>query len=451
MMDKWRGILSKRFFPGGGNRLKLELAKASIGSFGLQIGSRVLGMMSGILLARLLAADGYGTYAYSMSLIQIMTIPTVMGLPQLVVREVAGFQVRKAYDLMRGLLIRANQLVFLVAILMGIAALIVLFQIEGLSPHARNVFLISLLLLPLLGLNNLRMATLRGLGHVVTGQLPEMLFRPAIFILLLVVSAFLLPTNLSPQWAMGCQVAATGASFLAGAWMLVRRLPLQFETATPVFETRVWLKSALPFMALAAMQIVNQRTDIIMLGMFRPMAEVGIYQAVSHGAVMVSFVLLAVNMAMAPTIAGLYAQKDMERLQRIVTYSARAILAGTLPLVLVLVFGGRWLLSFFFGEAFGAGANALRILCVGQLFYASMGSVGVILHMTGYERDAAKSVFVSVFLNVVLNYILIPKFGINGAAAATALSLTIWYGLLAWLVLKRLGLQSSIFRGNIIN
>jgi len=445
MMDKWRGLLLKILSPDSETSLKLSLARASIGSFGLQIGSKVLGMVSGILLARLLAADGYGTYAYAMSLIQIMTIPTVMGLPQLVVREVASFKVRKAYDLMRGLLIRANQFVFLVAVLMDAAALIVMFQIDGFNLQARNVFLISLLLLPLLGFNNLRMATLRGLGYVVIGQLPEMLFRPAIFILMMLAAVFLLPQDLSPQWAMFFQVAATGVAFFAGAVMLVRRLPKGVESAPAAYETRAWLKSALPFMFLAAMQIVNQRTDIIMLGMFRPMSEVGIYQAVSNGAVMVSFVLLAVNMAMAPTIAALYAQRDMERLQRIITYSARAILAGTLPLVLVLVFGGRWFLSVLFGEAFGAGANALRILCMGQLINAAMGSVGMILNMTGNEKYSVTGVAVAAMINVVLNIILIPKFGLSGAAFATSVSLVIWNLLLCWWVYNRLKIISTAF------
>lgn len=444
MMNRFRRFIVKTLDPTSGNSLKIHLAKESIGSFGLQIGSTGLGMLSGILLARLLKTDGYGAYTYAMSLIQLLTIPTVMGLPQLIMREVAAFQVRKAYGLMRGLLTLANQFVFLFSLLIALcAALIAVFFGSRLNPAALDTFLIALFLLPLLGLNNLRMAALRGLGHVVLGLMPEMLFRPVIFIVMVLGAFLILPQNLSPKWAMVFQVLATGLSFGAGVWILMRHLPKTLETVTAAYETRAWFKSALPFMMLGAMQIINNRTDIVMLGIFRTMAEVGVYSAVSHGASVVAFILLAVNMAIAPTIAALYAQKDMERLQRIVTYSARAILAGTLPVVLVLFVLGRWLLATFFGDDFGAGANALRILCLGQLFCAAMGSVGVILHMTGYERDAAKSVFVSVFINVILNFLLIPKFGINGAAVATAISLSVWYLLLAWLVYVRLGLYSN--------
>jgi O-antigen/teichoic acid export membrane protein len=276
--------------------------------------------------------------------------------------------------------------------------------------------------------------------------MPEMLIRPAFFILLLLVGIFALPKGLSPQWAMFFQVVATGVAFLIGAFFLLSLLPQESTTASTVFETQKWVRSALPFMFLGAMELVNSQADLIMLGLFRPMQEVGIYRAVVQGASLVMFVLIAVNMALMPTIAELYAKGDKIRLQRVITLSARVILIATLPIALALIFGGRFLLSFFFGGEFQAGGNALSILCLGQLVNAGMGSVAALLNMTGHERDTARGIAVAALLNVILNALLIPEFGMKGAAVASATSLVTWNFLMSWWVYKRIGIISTAFK-----
>jgi len=66
--------------------------------------------------------------------------------------------------------------------------------------------------------------------------------------------------------------------------------------------------------------------------------------------------------------------------------------------------------------------------------------------MTGYEKDTALGLAISAVLNVLLNLILIPKFSMAGAAAATSISMIVWNLLLWCLVWKRLGIDSSVFR-----
>jgi O-antigen/teichoic acid export membrane protein len=432
---------------GSKGSLRSHLVRGTLGAFALNSCGLVFQLVTGVLLARLLGAAGYGTYAYAMALIGLMTVPTVIGLPHLIVRNMAVYQAKNEFSLMRGLLVRGNQAVFLVSLLIaGAAAAISLAFAERFDPSRLHTFLIALVLLPFLALMNVRMAALRGLRHVVLGIMPDTLIRPALFVFTLVVGIFILPSRLSPQWAMIFQVSVTAIAFLIGAFLLMRLLPVDTKTAVSDYDTGTWLKSALPFMFLGAMQHINKQTDIVMLGLFRSVEEVGIYRAVVQGVILVGFVLTVVNTVLAPTIAELYARADRERLQRVVTLSARAILAGTLPVALVLIFGGEWLLGMFFGEEFRVGGTALSILCLGQLISVGMGPVGVILNMTGHERDAARGVAVAPVLNIVLNALLIPKFGMEGAAAASGLSLVSWNLLMFYWVCKRTGIVSTAFR-----
>jgi O-antigen/teichoic acid export membrane protein len=191
------------------------------------------------------------------------------------------------------------------------------------------------------------------------------------------------------------------------------------------------------------MQIINNQTDIVMLGFFTTAEEVGVYRIAAHGAQLVAFTLGAINMVISPHIARLYKAGNREQLQHMLTWSARLILASALPVALAFTLFGDLILGFMFGAEFTGGYWTLVILCGGQLVNAAMGSVAFILNMTGHERDSALGIGVAAGVNVLLNLALIPPFGIEGAAAATATSLTIWNIILARRVFQRTGLVST--------
>ena len=74
-----------------------------------------------------------------------------------------------------------------------------------------------------------------------------------------------------------------------------------------------------------------------------------------------------------------------------------------------------------------------------------MGSAGVLLNMSGKEKIVMNILLFSALLNVILNAILIPLYGINGAAIGTAISTSIWHILQSLMVYKSLGIISNIF------
>ena len=175
-----------------------------------------------------------------------------------------------------------------------------------------------------------------------------------------------------------------------------------------------------------------------MLGLLAGPEDAGVYAAAARLAEIVSFVLLAVNAPLAPHIARLYAADRMAELQRTVTRAAQAILLLTAPLVVVLLAFGEQLLRLF-GAEFTGGEDALAILALGQLFNAVMGSVGILLIMTGHERDVLASVAVATLIGLGLTAALIPPMGVEGAAVGRVASLATWNVALTVLTYRRLG------------
>jgi O-antigen/teichoic acid export membrane protein len=300
----------------------------------------------------------------------------------------------------------------------------------------------ALLILPLLSLAHLTEASLQGLQYVVVGRLPETIIRPVAFIILLGGAYVILGAELSVYWVMGLNAIAVGIAFLATMYLLHKAMPQPVRNVSPVYQTRMWIGRAIPLMLISGIQIVNGRTDILMLGAIKGAEAVGIYNVACRGAHIVIFIQAAVNAALAPTIASLYAAGNMQRLQGVITKGTRVTLFVSLFFAIGLIVFGNELLSLF-GADFIKGRSALVILIIGWVVNASVGPVGILLIMTGHERDAALGTGISAILNLVLNSTLIPRFGIAGAAASTATSMIVWNLLLMLLVYKRLGIYST--------
>lgn len=208
-------------------------------------------------------------------------------------------------------------------------------------------FLSALALIPLIGLSALRSAALRGLHHVVLGQLPDSLIMPGAFLALIGGWALLNGASevLTPQIAILARIIAVAVAFLVGAWFLLQHLPPAWQAAKPTYEVKTWASSAAPLLLTGWLAIVNTQTDVLMLAAMRGTESAGIYQAAARGAELAAFSLTVINMAIQPTISRLYAAGEMQRLQRMITLAARSTLILALPVALVLILFARQILG----------------------------------------------------------------------------------------------------------
>ena len=431
--------------------MRHQIVRGSIGSFGIKVAHMALIFLVEVILARALKPEGYGIYAYIYALTAMIAIPAQLGLPQLVVRETAKAQANEQWGLMRGLWRWSTISVWVFSAALMLATLsIVWFLGERISELERLTLIFGLLLIPLIALGNLRSAALRGLHRVVIGQLPENIIRPGLLILFLLIMSFHSPNqSLDPSSAMGLHALAAAIAFGVGAWLLWHSRPIALSTRpTAIYQAKDWISAALPLALISGLQVINRHIDVLMLGLFRSSEEVGIYKVVANCAFLATFGFLVINSVVAPYFARLYAQGNKKQLQQIVTQSARIIFALAFLAVFMFISFGETILSLIFGTNYATGHNALAILALGQLVNASMGPVSLLLNMTGHERNTMRGIAIASGANIILNLILIPPFGVNGAAAATAITLTIWNVLLWWSVRKHLGIESMAFKWN---
>ncbi len=434
-----------------GKGLRTELIRGGIGSVVIRVVHLILEFTLAMMLARILGAHDYGIYAYAFAQMRILAIPAQAGLPTLAVREVAAYQARKEWAHLRGLLIRMNQITFSLAVLIGIiAAFVAWVLMERDWTEQYETFLWALVLLPLMALGNIRGSALRGLHRVVLGQLPENVLRPGFFVFLILASTmFAGSVNMMPSAAMAMHAVSAAIAFGIGAWLLMRYLPENVKSVQPMYESRRWIRSAIPLSMIMGLMVINNQSAMIVLGIFSTPADVGLFGVALQVALVVTVPLTAVNVVIAPHISHLNTHGDLQKLRRVSTWSARIILLASLAIGAMLLVFGELILRTAFGEEFVRAYFSLAILCVGHCLGATVGASMILLNMTGNERRVRTAFAVAATINVLCSLVLIPILGLIGAAISVALSLTILNFTLGWSVQKWLRINPTAFSRSI--
>ena len=196
----------------------------------------------------------------------------------------------------------------------------------------------------------------------------------------------------------------------------------------------------------SALLVVNTQTDVVLLGFLSSDADVGCYRVAIQLASLLLFLLVLWNAIVAARFAQLYAANDRHQLQELVSLSSLVVTTWAVGVYLLFAVAGRSLITMLFGTEYEGAYVPLMILGAGQLVNAAAGPVGLLLTMTGHEREALKGVAAAAIANIALNLVLIPWFGIQGAATAAALSLVIWNMLLLRSVRRHLAIETFRWR-----
>jgi len=157
-----------------------------------------------------------------------------------------------------------------------------------------------------------------------------------------------------------------------------------------------------------------------------------------------SIVLVAVNSILSPKISQMFASNDHDALKNTIQKSTKIIFIASSPVLVTYYLFPDYIMGLF-GAEFEVGALALVILAVGQFFNAISGPVGQVLNMTDKEYVLRNTAIIAALLNLILNYILIPQYGINGAAIATAISRILWNLMCIVYIYRKLGVLVMYF------
>jgi O-antigen/teichoic acid export membrane protein len=417
------------------------LKRASVGSLFIKVAGAGNEFVLSIILARVLGVNGYGAYVLSITWIMILAMLATMGFDSAAIRFIPEYVIKKKWPLLRGFLLKSCQMIMVNSF--GLLLLVILFAFLF-EPSIKAPLRYASLLIPLLAINRFRQSGLRALKRVVRSEFPEFVIRPVLLAALLIGFSFYSHHKLTAAKAILLTLGVIMVTFAIGGTWLYRLLPSPVTRVPPVYKTKSWLAYAFPMLLFSGLQVINNYTDIIMIGSMMGSEFAGIYSAASRISILVTFGLLAANSIVAPVISELHSLKMYKELQQIITLAARGAFVFTIIVGAFIAFTGPYLLSFF-GSAFFKGYPALLILLLGQTVNAVSGSVGLIMNFTGHHMQAARIFALSAMLNIIFNAILIPFYGIIGAAIATAVTTALWNIIMVIYVGSRLRINPTLF------
>jgi len=423
------------------------IARRGLAVFLIQLIGIAAAFATQILLARLLGKEQYGVHVYVLSWMMILLLPAVFGMDTMVLRFYSSYVDSKKIAKVDGLVWFSRTTVFVTSLLSSLFAFGILFFLYFESRLTVNVaicFTIGLAALPLTAQMNLNTGFLRACRKPVFAAALVNPIRPVLVALFVFLAYVFMPKEMSARVSLAVYLLSTGIIVVIGARVLyLHRFEFHVHAANKEYEKKLWLGSALPLMLTSSFQMVMRQCDIIMIGYYLGLTQAGIYAVATRMVGLVAFGLNATNVVVAPMISVAYASHRTDDLKKSLRSSAATVLGLTIPLATILLLVGKWGLELF-GEGFSSAYPALAILCGGQVVNALCGCVGYLLTMTGNERTTSWILFFTAILNIFLNAVLIPKWGMLGAAFATTTTMVVWNVWMMVVVWKRLQLNPTV-------
>jgi len=376
-----------------------------------------------VYLARLASAELLGQYATIITLITLFSTLARFGLPSLLIREIS--RNRENPERVDSLV---NAALGLTTILSATAIVLMLITCILLSYPSVMFWacMVAGLALGIEAMAYMIEASFRG-REMMEWSAAIITIMEGTFMLLALVT---IPFQATIYWLMIAYLASRIISLAAGVWIYLAR----FGRLYPTIDKTLWsslFKAGTPFAITNGLSSLYIRVDVVFLSSLTTNAVVGLYEAANNLTVRLNVLARTVNIALYPFLSSEFA-KDKQSLQR---YAARTIRFLVIPSALIAAvlwtFGDR-IVVMFYGDKFVAAIQAVKWLALIMPFKFIDTSLEVALSASNREGKRARAVLVAAVTNLLLNFILIPKYYLMGAVYATLLTEGVLFGMYIW-------------------
>lgn len=369
-----------------------------------------------IVVARYFSLEAYGEVSIGLAIMSITAGISMAGLnhgvPRYVSRFDADADVRGVW--LSGVLLAVGIAVAVTALLFANVESAAALFYDG--TEASWLLRLFVLAIPLNVGFRMGLGTIRGFENtrykVLVGDLLYPLLRIGLLVGLILGGVGLA--------AAGYAYVFAAAVALVAVYLLVNRIvPL----LGPVnLHLRTLLTFSAPLVLSSILAVLLTRTDLLMIGYFSTSSEAGLYSAAFSMATTLFLVVGSLGYLYLPLTSRLDADGDHEEIADLYQVTTKWGFVVSFPLFVVFVAFAGDVLAMSFGPAYRAAGLAFVVLCVGFFSDAAFGRNRPTLKGLGATRRILWANVVALGANLALNVVLIPIFGILGAAVASAAS-----------------------------
>ncbi|SNZ20904.1 polysaccharide biosynthesis C-terminal domain-containing protein [Cohaesibacter gelatinilyticus] len=426
------------------------IKKQAILTFAIRLAGAGLLYLLQIFLARLLGEQDYGLYALVWVWVIVLSQISCMGFNTAILRFLPQYLLHDKASTAHDFLLTARNTALGFASLFAIIGLVGTFAFSSWleQNHLWPIYL-GMACLPLFALGEIYEGAALARSHILTALLPSFILRPLlVFIFLLAAYLLGLPSNATTamQAALLATALATTIQVLGANRILKSALidsSEQSVNGTSDHQQLFWFQTSGPLVLLDGFYLITLNADIILLGLLVGPEPIAIYYAAVKTLALVAYIHFATSLVAARPFANLFASKaDMREINALYRKMTHWTLWPSIITALAIIVLAPYILRLF-GSNYMQGQSVITILTIGLIFQGAVGPVQNVLNMAGQQKMSAKSAFAAMAINIALNLLLIPIWGIQGAAIATTIGTITQSIMMLWLANKTLGLYPA--------
>lgn len=312
-----------------------------------------------------------------------------------------------------------------------------------------EIFLAFLILIPIFNINKIILSVFRTNNQI---SYFGIFNRNNIFYFLLsIVSAFsiLFFREIETRTVLMMLLVIPCSIMIPGLYLSLKKLnafKLEFFLRKRNDNSRsiYLLKESMPLVLSSSLMVIMGWSDTFLIGVFMTPEDVGYYNIIFKISSVATIFLSVVNAVVTPKLSLLYHQ-DKLKLERFVKKSNRNIFLFTSIVLILIIFLSEDILNLFSSEVLFL-KKPLLVLIAGYFINAYCGTIGYLLQMTGYAKIFQKIVAWATILNIGLNILLIPKYGLLGAALSGTISMSLWNLIGLYVVNKKIQINTIFYK-----
>ena len=402
-----------------------KIAKeATISFMGMGFGDGARYLFTAIL-ARFAGVEFLGIYSLASSVTRIGEVFGRAGLHSGVMRFVSRLDKETEIETVRQRILSGLKLGLLFGIVIMILQIALAdwlaFELFNGSDLLKTVLIISAVSLPFATIMAISAFATQGYKLLKYKVMVLNIIRPAIMLVCVLVSISLFTKDTAVKYPL--LISAVFSSF-AAIIFLNKLTNIKISQIFSGVIDKELLRFSYPLMFVTILGTLMHWMDILMLGYFTDTTTVGLYHPAARTAGLLRTVLLAFMGIFAPMMSDYHRQGDVGEMGKLYKLIVRWIVSLSLPLAIIIIIYSKKIMLLF-GVEYLSASNVLMVLTTAAFIQTLFGGGGQTLTMTGFTKVNLFNSIIVVLINISLNLLWIPQYGIIGAAYATLISMAL--------------------------
>lgn len=389
--------------------------------------AKASGLLIIVYMANSFNQNLFGRYSYLIALAGFFATFIKIGLPPYLTKITSSLLVSDRYSELISLWhLVAHYL--LISFVLLLTSLFLVFYIQPFSFENidfANIF-ICILIAYCIAFSEIRSSMIRGAGYIKSGLVPENFIRPCVFIFTLYLTINFSTYNISTILLLffGSYLISNSLSQLV--LLKITKQVIQPNITNDNHRFKLNSRELVSYFSFSFLQILMSQFCILLFPFFSSYDELAIYRISFSGGFLLTSILIAISSANINKFSTLYTQKNFNSLNSHANKCSAMSFKYSFFFIMLSCFSAPFVIDLILDESYMESLMPFYIIAFGQFFNCAFGLASSILQMSNYQSYNNVSLFISIFIGIIIFIFLTSKSGAIGASIAYSASLLVY-------------------------